>query len=116
MSGISIDMGEVVKLARDLGLAAQLMPLASEAALDEAGSQLQADAKSDAPVDTGALRDSIYLRKGKTFRRVGSPLRYGIFQEIGTSKMAPQPFLFRNAEVGGERLAKSVLAAGSEVL
>lgn len=112
MSVIDIDMTQVVRLARDLGLAAQLMPLASEAALDEASAHLQVEAKADAPVLSGDLRDSITeMGKGKTFRKVGTPLYYGIFQEFGTSKMAPHPYLFHNAESAREELVKGVLAA-----
>lgn len=111
MSGLHIDMSEVVKLARDLGLAAQLMPLATEEALNKAGEMVQTEARSAAPVLTGALRDSVYLHRSKLTRRIGTPLIYGLFQEFGTSKMAPHPWLFDAGEKGREELAKGVLEA-----
>jgi HK97 gp10 family phage protein len=55
-------------------------------------------AAGDAPVDTGALRDSITYEMidDETARIHDGPARdgklYGIFLELGTSKMAAQPF------------------------
>jgi HK97 gp10 family phage protein len=56
---------------------------------------VEGQAKTRAPVDTGALKSSLEAEEN------GSPLRwwvhdgveYGIFQELGTSKMGAQPFL-----------------------
>lgn len=111
MSLIHIDMVQVIKLARDLGLAAQMMPMATEAALEQAGIHTQAEAKDAAPVLTGALRDSIYLKAGKSTRTIGSNVYYGVYQEFGTVKMAPHPWLYAAGEHGQEELARSVLLA-----
>ena len=67
---------------------------------------IQAQAKSLAPVDTGNLRASIgYLtplqnegnlsgvRPEWNEGYVGTNVEYGIWQEYGTYKMPPQPFL-----------------------
>lgn len=111
MSGVFIDMSRVEKLARDIGVAAPKVIIATEAVLDRVAAELQSDAKASAPVDTGRLQGSIFNRKNKMSHRVGSNVRYGFYQEFGTSKMAPQPWLFENGERAGEKLAISVLAA-----
>lgn len=68
--------------------------------------QIIAQAKALAPVDTGALRNSlryktstgqgsfeidIQLKPGEA--AVGSALEYAVYQEFGTRYMKPQPFL-----------------------
>jgi HK97 gp10 family phage protein len=46
-----------------------------------------------APVDTGALRDSLaYEMIDDQTARIHDGVSYGIFQELGTSRMAAQPF------------------------
>lgn len=58
------------------------------------------DAKLFAPVDTGYLRSSIgdeILGDGHSGRItaiIGPTADYGIYQELGTSRMPPNPFLF----------------------
>lgn len=58
----------------------------------------EATAKEHAPVDTGNLRRSItYEIDTKTdrnpFSRVGTNVRYGIYQELGTRHHPAQPFM-----------------------
>lgn len=69
----------------------------------------EAVAKDHAPVDTGNLRRSIYHEVFKTRRnpyaRVGTNVRYGIFQELGTRFHAAQPFM-RPAIEAVKRLVK----------
>lgn len=65
-------------------------------------------AKIKSPVDTGALRNSIYTRTQNTTSTananelpeppngsvyVGPSVEYAIYQELGTRKMEAQPFL-----------------------
>lgn len=52
------------------------------------------DAKIRAPVATGALRNSIDAEeKNKLLWHIHDGVEYGIFQELGTSRMRAQPFL-----------------------
>lgn len=57
------------------------------------------DAKEFAPVDTGFLRDHIsgkVLRVGATVTgRIISTARYSFYQEFGTSRNRPHPYLSR---------------------
>lgn len=70
-------------------------------------------AKVRAPVDTGALRSSITGRitEASASRIVGEVtpgVHYAIYQELGTSRMAPQPFLFPALDHHGPQLGDAV--------
>jgi len=60
-----------------------------------AGAQaVTGQAKSRAPVDTGALKASISPEdKGDLLSWVSDGVEYGIYQELGTSRMRAQPFM-----------------------
>lgn len=49
------------------------------------------------PVDTGQLRDAeyvlLYNERGRVLMQIGSEAEHTIFVEMGTSKMAAQPFI-----------------------
>jgi HK97 gp10 family phage protein len=61
----------------------------AKAALD-----IEAQAKSKAPVDTGTLKNSIQATKvGTAHWRVVVGADYGMYVEWGTGRMAAQPFL-----------------------
>jgi hypothetical protein len=108
---ILADMSEVARLARDLAGAGAAMEVVSDEILDTVAAEVHSDAKRDAPVLTGELRDSVrVMGKGKGFRRVGSSTRQGVFMEFGTSRHGPQPWLFHNGEAGGVRIADSLLS------
>lgn len=65
-------------------------------ALKEIAPQMEAEMKDFAPVDTGRLRGSVKVRaiQGKNPRIEITTVDYGKFVEEGTSKMAPQPFIW----------------------
>lgn len=61
--------------------------------------QCEAIAKTHAPVDTGALRNSIQAQPVNSLEwEVGPAVDYGLFVEMGTVKMAPQPYMTPAAE------------------
>lgn len=60
------------------------------------GFMISSDAIKRAPVDTGYLINTISSNSqmvGEITFRVQDATEYGIFQELGTSKMAARPFL-----------------------
>jgi HK97 gp10 family phage protein len=66
----------------------------ADQALSAVAFQVEAEAKVRAPVDTGALKNSIHAeRKRRGLYWVADGVEYGIYQELGTSRMAAQPFL-----------------------
>ena len=66
----------------------------AEQVLSDAAFQIETEAKKIAPYDTHALQNSIHVEPPKRLNRIISDaVDYGIFQELGTSKMAAQPFM-----------------------
>jgi HK97 gp10 family phage protein len=62
--------------------------------VEEAAQQVAAVAREKAPVDTGALRDSITVVEAEgNSRDVIADVRYANFVEFGTSDTEPEPFL-----------------------
>lgn len=63
-------------------------------AMEAVGIAAEGYAKEEAPVDTGELRNSIThaTLDGKAVA-VGTNTEYGIYQEMGTYKMSPHPFI-----------------------
>ncbi len=67
---------------------------------------VEAEAKQLAPVDTGALRNSIHnARIGDKTYWVQDGVNYGIYQELGSYKMAAHPFMVPAVEKIGRKLA-----------
>lgn len=87
--------------------------------------EVEGEAKQLAPVDTGALKASIYTRtenerppevEGEQVElprpdegvaHVGPSVNYGIYQELGTSDMAAQPYLTPAVETVRQRLLQT---------
>lgn len=56
--------------------------------------KIQSTAKVLAPVETGALRDSIVIEKVSEYKYTVYPLvEYALFQELGTIHNPPHPFM-----------------------
>lgn len=66
---------------------------ATNLALTASALLVEGQAKAICPVDTGNLRNSITHEVEGNEARVGTNISYAIYQELGTSKMAAQPFL-----------------------
>lgn len=116
MSSITVDTSELDAWGRVLARAGIEITIVNEQALTEAAKQLKEDAKRDAPVDKGDLQRTVRVYAGKEWRRVGSPLKQGFFQEFGTSRHPPQPWLFHNGERAGTKMEKLLTTGGVKVL
>lgn len=68
---------------------------ACERALTRIGLQGESFAKRKCPVDTGNLRNSITnkIEMGEKSAYIGTNVEYAPYVELGTRKMAAQPFL-----------------------
>lgn len=64
---------------------------------------------------SGALRDSIGHEADDSEAVVGSSAPVAVFQEIGTERDRPRPFLSPVAERDGEAVARSIGAAVAEM-
>lgn len=89
-----MDTSEISALAGRIKAAASDAGKEGTKALRESAKKVERGAKSRAPRRTGLLASDIYsaTRGGRTAQIV-APTRYALFNEYGTSKMAPQPFM-----------------------
>jgi HK97 gp10 family phage protein len=98
-------MSVTVRLdTRVLDALAKNLDTNTDGALKALAYQVEGQAKSLAPVDTGALKGSIWTdRKRAGLYHVSDGVEYGIYQELGTSRMAAHPFMVPAVEgVAGE--------------
>lgn len=79
--------------ARDLVRVATGLDARGQAAAKKVGRNALKTAQSLAPRDTGALRGAIRLTQDGERAIVSTSLYYAAFQEFGTSKMAPNPYM-----------------------
>ena len=88
---------DAVGFMRSLRAALEELEVKTEDDLVRVGLRVQSRARSLCPVDTGRLRSSIVMRKGRDGRgfyvEVGTSVNYAPFVEFGTSKQRAQPFL-----------------------
>jgi HK97 gp10 family phage protein len=91
---MGIDIGDLRKLSFDLGNAGLKATDLASKAVRKTALDIEADAKTLAPVDTGNLKGSIGTDiLGPLAAEVGPTASYGHFVESGTSRMAAQPYM-----------------------
>nr|DAF00001.1 MAG TPA: putative tail component [Caudoviricetes sp.] len=92
---MDFETGELRRLAVNLGAAGREATQKAQAVVAKAAFDVEARAKSLAPVDTGALRNSIGTDLGgdRLSAVIGPTAAYGIYLELGTRRMAPQPYM-----------------------
>nr|WP_278914270.1 HK97-gp10 family putative phage morphogenesis protein [Streptococcus lutetiensis] len=82
---------QMVRLIANKGKKARI---ATNRELDLSSKRIEHMAKVKAPVDTGALKNSIFSAKaGNLTYKVTAPQHYAIYVEKGTRKMRAQPYL-----------------------
>ena len=87
LGNIRLDTKKLDQIAADLDRT-------SDETLQSIAFQVEAESKNFAPIKTGALKGSIITsRKKKGLYWVQDGVDYGIFQELGTYKMAAHPFM-----------------------
>ena len=84
---------------------------AAEEDLDTIAALIQADAKDNCPVDTGALRDDIQVVADGGKRDIGNMnIPYAIYVHNGTWKMKARPYLFNASEANKSKWISVILA------
>ena len=68
-------------------------------AIAKAAHDIEAQAITRAPVDTGLLKNSIRAEGSGLAWRVVSPVGYSVFLEFGTTRMAAQPYMLPALEM-----------------
>ena len=78
---------------------------------------IERSAKERAPVDTGNLKDSIGVtRHSPLSGEVGPTAEYGYWVEMGTSRMAPQPYMAPAADIHLPLFEQAIVELGGEIL
>lgn len=94
---MSADASELRTLGADLSKAGGRAGMLANQALRKTTADVIRDAKILAPVDTGNLRNSISAditgTDTTTEAVIGPTAHYGVYQEMGTSRNKPQPYL-----------------------
>ena len=115
-----LDASEVLALADALDQAADAVGEALGTAVQKTAHDIEATAKAAAPVDTGALRNSISTEvtggTGDVTAVVGPTVEYGGYVELGTSRMGPQPYLAPAFDQHLPALEQALGQAAAEVL
>lgn len=75
------------------------------------GDKVVREAKENAPVRTGALRDSLDYVADKNSVAFVAGVDYASYVELGTSKMDPQPYLFPALVANEKMLEKEIRKA-----
>lgn len=90
----SFDASEVFSLAATIGTNAPKVKRLAGVVVRKTAQDIAADAKAIAPVDTGNLKGSIGISAVNDLtQEVGPTAEYGIYLELGTSRMPAQPFM-----------------------
>lgn len=91
---VSFKVKGVDRLVRQLAIKSKQARIATDRQLELSSKRIECMAKVKAPVDTGALKNSIFSAKaGNLTYKVTAPQHYAIYVEKGTRKMRAQPYL-----------------------
>lgn len=99
VGGITLDTAVLDRITEELKPGAARI-------VEKYGMAITGEAASNAPVDTGALKNSITSEShmtGEMTFTVKDGVSYGVFQELGTHKMAAHPFLVPAVESWSDR-------------
>lgn len=114
---INFDSSEIKGLAAKLTRKQTVVGAELTLSLRRAADNLEDDAKLFAPVDTGALRNSIHATlTGRHTAVIGSDLDYAAYVERGTSDTAPQPFMRPAAARRIPQLERAIRDIGGDIL
>lgn len=103
-------------LQADLGKASARTVAAASLVVRKTAADIEATAKIHAPVDTGALRNSISSDISVLSAEIGPTVDYGLYVEAGTSRAAPQPYMGPAADVHGPAFEAAIAQIGTKIL
>lgn len=79
--------------------------------LAAAGQEMEATARQIVPVRTGFLQSTIYHKAdpGELTLELGAKADYALYVEMGTRRMAAEPFIRPAWDAGGQKLLDAIL-------
>lgn len=78
------------------------------AAVKKTAFDIEASAKTLAPVDTGALRGSIAADAQEFSATISPHTEYAVYVELGTYKMAAKPYMRPAADKNAPKFARAI--------
>lgn len=97
------------KFLREVQKKGRQAPVAVDRELNRSSLRVERLAKLYAPWDTGWMSENIYSMQAKFMGyKVISPAYYSIYVELGTRKMAPQPFMHPAVQEEYPKLMKNL--------
>ena len=115
----SWDASELNALAADLGQAGYRATRKAQTVVAKSAADIERISKSFAPVDTGALKNSIGfdIGDGGLAAEIGPTVHYGAYVEFGTRRrMAPHAYMGPALDIVGPSFAAAMEQIGGEVL
>jgi len=79
-----------------------------ETELDPVGADMEDHAKTLVRVRTGFLRSTIYHKAAGLVLEFGAWADYAVFNEFGTSRMLPQPFILPPLDASEQRILDAI--------
>lgn len=116
MSYVTLDVSDVNAWADDLRKGADEIGPLAELVVAKGGHDVVADAQILAPVDTGLLKTTIDVDVDGLSFAAGPTAEHGVYQELGTSEMPPQPYLGPAFDRNLLRIEDALGQAGTRVL
>lgn len=120
---MTFDASDLRRLAAQLANVGPETGKRAQLVMRKTAKDIEASAKNKVPVDTGNLKSSIGtsdLRRvgqsGSLQVEIGPTANYGVFVELGTSRMAPQPYMGPAFDLHLPAFQAAVAQLGGEVL
>jgi len=115
---MTFDASDVRRLAADIEQASPKVLKQTKLVVRKTSVDIERSAKNRVPVDTGNLKGSIgtTLTNGGLGAEIGPTANYGEFVELGTSRMAPQPYMGPAADIHFPLFEQAITQLGWEVL
>lgn len=111
------------RLSADIARAAATTGKRAQLVVRKTAIDIERSAKNMVPVDTGNLKGSIghsdlrgVGRSGSLGAEIGPTANYGAFVELGTSRMAPQPYMGPAADLHAPAFEQAMQQLGLEGL